>query len=73
MPKLNCIALLFCTSAVVATFCMVPGRVNLHDVSLMQIGVEGAHQEDRHIQLMDCDGQRSLLTSIPKRPTLEKG
>jgi hypothetical protein len=33
-------------SAVAATFCMVPGRVYLHDVSMIVIGVEGAHQEE---------------------------
>jgi hypothetical protein len=40
--KLMCIVV----SAVMTTFCMVIRRVYLHDVFMIVIGVEGAHQEE---------------------------
>ena len=38
-----------CCSAVLATFCIVPGRVYLHDVSLMYTCVESAYRTEEGV------------------------
>jgi hypothetical protein len=43
LKSMKCIVL-FCCSAVVATFCRAATRVCLHDVFLMLVRVEGAHR-----------------------------